>query len=131
MPIWTRPISTADLAAHSANTAVSHLGIEFLEVGDDFLRALVDMQYSRNDIDLKRATFRVRGDVVDIFPAENSETALRLSLFDDEVESLSPFDPLTGQILSKVSRFTVYPSSHYVTPRETTLRAIEAIEAAG
>ena len=71
----------------------------------------------------------MRGDVIDIFPAENSETAIRVSLFDDEVESLSVFDPLTGHILQRVSRFTVYPSSHYVTPRATTLRAIEAIKA--
>src|SRR3989338_3864117 len=89
---------------------------------------LTGMQYDRNEFDFSRGKFRVRGDVVDIFPAENSETALRISLFDDEVETLTLFDPLTGQILHKVPRFTVYPSSHYVTPRETTLRAIEAIK---
>src|SRR5215207_4734691 len=86
------------------------------------------MQYDRNDLEFKRGTFRVRGDVIDIFPAENSETAIRVSLFDDEVENLSVFDPLNGHILQRVSRFTVYPSSHYVTPRATTLRAIEAIK---
>ena len=89
---------------------------------------LTGMQYDRNEFDFSRGKFRVRGDVVDIFPAENSETALRISLFDDEVETLTLFDPLTGQILHKVPRFTVYPSSHYVTPRETILRAIEAIK---
>ncbi len=92
------------------------------------IQRLAEMQYERADMDFRRGTFRVRGDVVDIFPAENSETALRVGLFDDEIETLSLFDPLTGQILSKVARFTVYPSSHYVTPRSTTLRAAEAIK---
>jgi excinuclease ABC subunit B len=90
---------------------------------------LTGMQYDRNEFDFSRGTFRVRGDVIDVFPAENSETALRVSMFDDEVETLTLFDPLTGHILHKVPRFTVYPSSHYVTPRETTLRAIEKIKA--
>ena len=93
------------------------------------IQRLTEMQYERADYDFRRGTFRVRGDVLDIFPAENSETAVRVSLFDDEVESLSLFDPLTGQILAKVARFTVYPSSHYVTPRSTTLRAADAIKA--
>jgi excinuclease ABC subunit B len=92
------------------------------------IERLTAMQYERNDIEFKRGVFRVRGDVLDIFPAENSETAVRVSLFDDEVESIQAFDPLTGHILQRVSRFTVYPSSHYVTPRATTLRAIEAIK---
>ncbi|MDB5808244.1 MAG: excinuclease subunit [Betaproteobacteria bacterium] len=92
------------------------------------IKRLTEMQYDRNDVEFKRGTFRVRGDVIDIFPAENSETAIRVSMFDDEVENLSVFDPLTGHILQRVSRFTVYPSSHYVTPRATTLRAIEAIK---
>ncbi len=95
----------------------------------DIILRLTGMQYDRNEFDFVRGTFRVRGDVVDVFPAENSETALRVSLFDDEVDALTLFDPLTGQILHKVPRFTVYPSSHYVTPRETTLRAIETIKA--
>ncbi len=94
----------------------------------DAIERLVSMQYERNDIEFKRGVFRVRGDILDIFPAENSETAVRVSLFDDEVESIQVFDPLTGHILQRVSRFTVYPSSHYVTPRATTLRAIEAIK---
>ena len=100
---------------------------EKLSQRDAILR-LTGMQYERNEYDFARGTFRVRGDVLDIFPAENSETALRISLFDDEVESLTVFDPLTGQIFHKVARYTVYPSSHYVTPRETTLRAIEKIK---
>jgi excinuclease ABC subunit B len=94
----------------------------------DIIARLTAMQYDRNELDFKRGTFRVRGDTLDIFPAENSETALRLTLFDDEVESLALFDPLTGRTHQKVSRFTVYPSSHYVTPRETTLRAIDGIK---
>ena len=94
----------------------------------DAIARLVNMQYERNDIEFKRGVFRVRGDVIDIFPAESSEAALRVTLFDDEIETLSMFDPLTGQILQRVPRFTVYPSSHYVTPRSTTLRAIEAIK---
>jgi excinuclease ABC subunit B len=94
----------------------------------EVIKRLTEMQYERNDIEFTRGHFRVRGDVIDIFPAESSEHALRLTLFDDEVESLSLFDPLTGQILQKVPRYTVYPSSHYVTPRSTTLRAIEQIK---
>ncbi|PSJ18113.1 excinuclease ABC subunit UvrB [Nitrosomonas supralitoralis] len=94
----------------------------------DIIKRLTEMQYERNELEFKRGVFRVRGDVVDIFPAESSEAALRVSLFDDEVDSLSLFDPLTGRILQKLSRFTVYPSSHYVTPRSTTLRAMETIK---
>ncbi len=92
------------------------------------IKRLTEMQYERNDIEFKRGVFRVRGDVLDIFPAENAENAVRVTLFDDEVESIQLFDPLTGHILQRVARFTVYPSSHYVTPRATTLRAIEAIK---
>jgi len=91
------------------------------------IERLAELQYERNEIDFKRGAFRVRGDVIDVFPAENSETAIRITLFDDEIESLALFDPLTGQIIQRVPRFTVYPSSHYVTPRATTLRAIDAI----
>ena len=94
----------------------------------EVIKRLTEMQYERNDIEFSRGVFRVRGDVIDIFPAENSETAVRISLFDDEVEGMSLFDPLTGRQLSKVSRYTVYPSSHYVTPRDTTLRAINSIK---
>ncbi|MBA3696734.1 MAG: DEAD/DEAH box helicase family protein, partial [Methylotenera sp.] len=89
---------------------------------------LVGMQYDRNEFDFARGTFRVRGDVIDVFPAENNETAVRISMFDDEIESLTLFDPLTGQIFNKIPRYTVYPSSHYVTPRTTTIRAMEKIK---
>jgi excinuclease ABC subunit B len=95
----------------------------------DAVQRLIGMQYQRNDFDFSRGCFRVRGDVIDIFPAENNETAVRLSLFDDEVESITLFDPLTGQIFNKIQRFTIYPSSHYVTTRETTIRAVETIKA--
>ena len=94
----------------------------------DIIARLTAMQYQRNEFEFARGSFRVRGDVLDVFPAENSETAVRISLNDDEVESLAIFDPLTGRIHQRAPRFTVYPSSHYVTPRDTTLRAIEAIK---
>ena len=94
----------------------------------DAITRLVAMQYERNEIEFKRGVFRVRGDVLDIFPAESAEHAVRVSLFDDEVESITLFDPLTGHILKKLPRYTVYPSSHYVTPRSTMLRAIENIK---
>ena len=89
---------------------------------------LIGMQYDRNDFDFSRGSFRVRGDVIDVFPAENNETAVRVSLFDDEVESITLFDPLTGQIFNTIQRFTIYPSSHYVTSRETTIKAMEKIK---
>ncbi len=95
----------------------------------DVLARLVAMQYDRNELDFRRGTFRVRGDVIDVFPAEHAEHAVRVSLNDDSVEKLEVFDPLTGRVLHPMARFTIYPSSHYVTPRETTLRAVEAIKA--
>ncbi len=95
----------------------------------DVLARLVAMQYERNELDFRRGTFRVRGDVIDVFPAEHAEHAIRISLDEDVVEKLEVFDPLTGRVHHPMARFTVYPSSHYVTPRETTLRAIEAIKA--
>ncbi len=95
----------------------------------DLLRRLAEMQYIRNDVDLKRATYRVRGEVIDVFPAESEEEALRIELFDDEIERLSLFDPLTGEIKHRVARFTIYPKTHYVTPREKLLGAVEKIEA--
>jgi len=95
----------------------------------DIIRRLAEMQYERNDYEFKRGVYRVRGDVIDIFPAENAENAIRVTLFDDEVESLTLFDPLTGHTRQKLSRYTVFPSSHYVTPRATVLRAIEKIKA--
>jgi excinuclease ABC subunit B len=94
----------------------------------EVVQRLVGMQYSRSDLDFKRGTFRVRGDVIDVFPAENAELAVRLELFDDEIEHITLFDPLTGHLKQKLGRFTVFPSSHYVTPRDTVLRAIEAIK---
>jgi excinuclease ABC subunit B len=95
----------------------------------DIVTRLISMQYERNEMDFQRGIFRVRGDTIDIFPAEHNELAIRVELFDDQVESLHFFDPLTGKIKQKLPRFTVYPSSHYVTPRETVLRAIETIKA--
>ncbi|MCC6077200.1 excinuclease ABC subunit UvrB [Pseudomonas sp. GCM10022188] len=101
--------------------------------GDKFdqralVRRLAELQYTRNDMDFARATFRVRGDVIDIFPAESELEAIRIELFDDEVESLAAFDPLTGEVIRKLPRFTFYPKSHYVTPRETLLEAVEQIK---
>jgi len=94
----------------------------------DVVKRLVAMQYDRNEIDFSRGTFRVRGDTIDIFPAEHNELAIRLELFDDQVDTLQFFDPLTGKTKQKIARFTVYPGSHYVTPRETILRAVEDIK---
>jgi excinuclease ABC subunit B len=94
----------------------------------DVLQRLVAMQYKRNETEFSRGTFRVRGDTVDVFPAEHAELAVRIELFDDEIESIQLFDPLTGRVRQKIPRFTVYPSSHYVTPRATVLRAVETIK---
>ena len=94
----------------------------------DVIAQLIRMQYKRNEVDFSRGTFRVRGDTIDVFPAEHSELAIRIELFDDEIESLQLFDPLTGRIRQKIPRFTVYPSSHYVTPRERVVVAIETIK---
>src|SRR5512133_1835633 len=110
-----------------------HKMVMTLRAGDkmgqrDMIAQLVRMQYQRNDVDFSRGAFRVRGDTIDIFPAEHSEMAIRVELFDDEIESLQLFDPLTGRIRQKIPRFTVYPSSHYVTPREQVLSAVEAIK---
>ncbi|MCH9798339.1 MAG: excinuclease ABC subunit UvrB [Betaproteobacteria bacterium] len=110
-----------------------HAMVLHLKQGDkmaqrDAIDILIGMQYKRNDIDFSRGSFRVRGDIIDIFPAENNETAVRVSLFDDEVETISLFDPLTGEIFDKIKRFTIYPKSHYVTTRDTTVRAVETIK---
>ena len=94
----------------------------------DVIARLIRMQYTRNEQDFSRGTFRVRGDTIDVFPAEHSELAIRIDLFDDEIESLQLFDPLTGRVRQKVPRFTLYPSSHYVTPREKVLGAVESIK---
>ncbi|MCH4562886.1 MULTISPECIES: excinuclease ABC subunit UvrB [Halomonas] len=93
-----------------------------------FLRRLAELQYTRNDMDFKRGTYRVRGDVIDIYPADSDEEAVRVELFDDEIDSISLFDPLTGEVRGKVPRMTIYPKSHYVTPRETILGAAELIK---
>jgi excinuclease ABC subunit B len=95
----------------------------------DIVTRLIAMQYDRNDIDFSRGSFRVRGDTIDVFPAEHNELAVRIDLFDDQIDTLQFFDPLTGRIKQKIPRFTIYPGSHYVTPRETVLRAIETIKA--
>ncbi len=92
------------------------------------LRRLADLQYKRNEVELSRGTYRVRGDVIDIHPAESDEEAIRIELFDDEIESLSVFDPLTGEIRRRVPRYTVFPKTHYATPRETILKAVEEIK---
>jgi excinuclease ABC subunit B len=94
----------------------------------DIIARLIQMQYTRNEMDFGRGTFRVRGDTIDIFPAEHADLAVRLEMFDDELESIQLFDPLTGKVKQKIPRFTVYPGSHYVTPRATVLRAIETIK---
>ncbi len=110
-----------------------HQMIMTLRAGDkvgqrDAIAQLVRMQYERNDQDFSRGKFRVRGDTIDVFPAEHSELAIRIELFDDEIESLQLFDPLTGRIRQKIPRFTIYPSSHYVTPRDRVLAAVETIK---
>ncbi len=110
-----------------------HQMVMTLRVGDqmgqrDVIGQLVRMQYQRNEDDFSRGKFRVRGDTIDVFPAEHSELAIRIELFDDEVETLQLFDPLTGRIKQKIPRFTVYPSSHYVTPRDKVLAAVETIK---
>ncbi len=107
---------------------VLHIQVDEKILQRNIILRLVSMQYERNDFDFSRGCFRVRGDVIDIFPAENSETGIRITLFDDVIESITAFDPLTGQLFDKLNRFTIYPSSHYVTPRETTLKAIERIK---
>ncbi|MBL4867276.1 MAG: excinuclease ABC subunit UvrB [Pseudomonadales bacterium] len=93
----------------------------------DILRRLAELQYTRNDIDFQRATYRVRGDVIDVFPAESEQLAVRIELFDDEIEQISVFDPLTGEVVKRVPRFTIYPKSHYVTPRQNVVAAISSI----
>jgi excinuclease ABC subunit B len=110
-----------------------HQMVMTLRVGDkagqrDLIAQLIRMQYERNDMEFSRGKFRVRGDTIDVFPAEHSEMAVRIELFDDEVESIQLFDPLTGRIRQKIPRFTIYPSSHYVTPRDKVMAAVETIK---
>lgn len=126
-------VATVSAIYGIGNPAAYHQMVLTLREGDkldqrDIIAQLVRMQYQRNDMDFSRGTFRVRGDVIDVFPAEHSEVAIRIELFDDEVEALSLFDPLTGRVQQKIPRFTVYPSSHYVTPREQVLQAVERIK---
>lgn len=115
------------------NPSDYHAMVLILRVGDrlsrrEMLARLVAMQYTRNDTDFTRGVFRARGEVIDVYPAESADLAVRITMFDDEVESLSLFDPLTGKVRQSVPRFTVYPGSHFVTPRQTVLRAIETIK---
>ncbi|WP_407947030.1 excinuclease ABC subunit UvrB [Polynucleobacter hirudinilacicola] len=126
-------VATVSAIYGIGNPGDYHSMVMTLRPGDkmsqrDILMRLIAMQYDRNETDFKRGVFRVRGDTIDIFPAEHNELAVRVELFDDVVESLQFFDPLTGKIRQKIPRFTVYPSSHYVTPRDTVLKAIETIK---
>jgi excinuclease ABC subunit B len=127
-------VATVSAIYGIGNPGDYHSMVMTLRPGDkmsqrDILMRLIAMQYDRNETDFKRGVFRVRGDTIDIFPAEHNELAVRVELFDDVIESLQFFDPLTGKIRQKIPRFTVYPSSHYVTPRDTVLKAIETIKA--
>ncbi len=127
-------VATVSAIYGIGNPGDYHSMVMTLRPGDkmsqrDILMRLIAMQYDRNEMDFKRGVFRVRGDTIDIFPAEHNELAVRVELFDDVIESLQFFDPLTGKIRQKIPRFTVYPSSHYVTPRDTVLKAIETIKA--
>ncbi|WP_028228827.1 excinuclease ABC subunit UvrB [Paraburkholderia ferrariae] len=127
-------VATVSAIYGIGNPSEYHQMILTLRQGDrlgqrDVIARLIAMQYTRNEQDFQRGTFRVRGDTIDIFPAEHAEMAVRVELFDDEVETLQLFDPLTGRVRQKIPRFTVYPSSHYVTPRDTVLRAVETIKA--
>src|SRR5262245_10838662 len=126
-------VATVSAIYGIGNPSDYHEMVLTTRVGDrmtqrDVIVRLSSMQYRRNETDFTRGTFRVRGDTIDVFPAEHAELAVRIELFDDQVESLMLFDPLTGRIRQKIPRFTVYPSSHYVTPRQTVLRAIENIK---
>jgi len=126
-------VATVSAIYGIGNPGDYHSMVMTLRPGDkmsqrDILMRLIAMQYDRNEMDFKRGVFRVRGDTIDIFPAEHNELAVRVELFDDAIESLQFFDPLTGKIRQKIPRFTVYPSSHYVTPRDTVLKAIETIK---
>ncbi|KLU20239.1 excinuclease ABC subunit B [Caballeronia mineralivorans PML1(12)] len=126
-------VATVSAIYGIGNPSEYHKMILTLRTGDkmgqrDIIARLIAMQYNRNEADFSRGSFRVRGDTIDIFPAEHAEMAVRVELFDDEIESMQLFDPLTGRVRNKIPRFTVYPSSHYVTPRDTVMRAIETIK---
>jgi len=126
-------VATVSCIYGIGNPSDYHAMVMTMRVGDqmsqrDILQRLVAMQYKRNETDFARGTFRVRGDTIDVFPAEHAELAVRIELFDDHIDTLQLFDPLTGRVRQKIPRFTVYPSSHYVTPRGTVLRAVETIK---
>ena len=126
-------VATVSAIYGIGNPSEYHKMILTLRTGDkmgqrEIIARLIAMQYNRNEADFSRGSFRVRGDTIDIFPAEHAEMAVRVELFDDEIESMQLFDPLTGRVRNKIPRFTVYPSSHYVTPRDTVMRAIETIK---
>ncbi len=126
-------VATVSAIYGIGNPADYHAMIMTMRAGDrigqrDIIAQLVRMQYTRNDVEFTRGAFRVRGDQIDIFPAEHAELAVRIELFDEEIDALSLFDPLTGVTRQKIPRFTVYPSSHYVTPKERVLAAVESIE---
>ena len=126
-------VATVSAIYGIGNPSDYHRMVLTLRQGDklsqrDIVAKLVAMQYDRNDVDFSRGTFRVRGDTIDVFPAEHNELAVRIDLFDDQIDSLQYFDPLTGRVRQRVARFTVYPGSHYVTPRDTVMRAIENIK---
>ena len=106
---------------------VLHLSVGEIINQRNILRRLAEMQYSRNDMELRRGTYRVRGEVIDIFPGDEETSAIRVELFDEEIESLSQFDPLTGEVVNKIQRITIFPKSHYVTPRQTVIDAVAAI----
>jgi len=126
-------VATVSAIYGIGNPSDYHRMVMTLRTGDklgqrDVIAQLIRMQYQRNETDFGRGTFRVRGDTIDVFPAEHSELAIRIELFDDEIETLQLFDPLTGRVRQKIPRFTVYPSSHYVTPRDRVLSAIDSIK---
>ena len=108
---------------------VLHLSVGEIINQRNILRRLAEMQYSRNDLELRRGTYRVRGEIIDIFPGDEEVSAIRIELFDEEIESISQFDPLTGEVVDKMQRVTVFPKSHYVTPRQTVIDAVAAISA--
>src|ERR1700744_6085769 len=127
-------VATVSAIYGIGNPSEYHQMILTLRTGDkigqrDIIARLIAMQYNRNETEFQRGAFRVRGDTIDVFPAEHAEMAVRVELFDDEIDTLQLFDPLTGRVRQKIPRFTVYPSSHYVTPRDTVLRAVETIKA--
>ena len=107
---------------------VLHIGEGAKFTQRDLIKKLIQLQYTRNEISFERSSFRVRGDIIDVFPAESDKNAIRITLFDDEIENISTFDPLTGKIIQKYPRLTIYPKSHYVTPKEKLIKTIDLIK---